>query len=414
MNKIKLILMVTTFFLTLEVRANEVVKWSNLALQAIRINKTVPPVAARNLAVLQVGIYDVVNSYSKKNQPYLKYFELDKEINLEIAVARVSFDLLSEMYPTWKPTWEENLNSTLIKFKNDHIKLNSFDYADKVAQMIWDLRKDDLKVSSNFDYHYFLNDVGVWVPTPPKYDPPLLANWGKVKPFGILEGKQFRQDGPPKFYSLEYAKDFNEIKEYGSKTNSKRTKEQTDIALFWADGSGTVTPPGHWNKIAINIIKAKNLDIFETSKLMTLLNISLADAGISAWDMKYTFNCWRPITAVRDAGIDDNVQTESDEGWEPLLITPPFPDYVSGHSTFSAAASTILSLYFGTDRFNFSTDSEGLPGVIRNYSSFSEAAYEAGRSRIYGGIHYEFANRDGLRAGRKVAEYIYSKILTKN
>lgn len=414
MKKSKLTLLGLSILFCFSVEANEIIKWTSLTLQAVRINKTNPPIASRNLAMVEVSMFDAVNSIVKKYQPYSMGVAVEAELPKEVAVAQAAREILSKLYPTSTPYWDEQLNKTLELFPEISQKQKAIDLGILIAGNVWDLRSNDLKPkfyeggTANLDF-----EIGAWVPTPPAYAPALLPYWGKTKPFGILSGDQFRQDGPPKFFSDEYARDYLEIKDYGAKNNSKRSADQTQMALFWADGAGTVTPPGHWNQIAIEIAKNKNLDLIESSRLMTLLNIAMADSAISAWDMKFFYNCWRPITAVQEAERDDNTQTQTQLGWEPLLSTPPFPDYVSGHSTFSGAAATTLALYFESDRMQFITASEDLPGVIRSFSRFSEAADEAGKSRVYGGIHYEFANRDGKKAGKKVAEFVFNNLLLK-
>lgn len=414
MQKSKLFLLVLSISFCFSIQANEVTKWTSLTLQAIRINKTNPPIASRNLAMVEVSMFDAINSIVKKYQPYSMGIAVEAELPKEVAAAQAAREILSKLYPGNTPYWDEELNKTLDLFPEGSQKQKAIDLGVLIAENVWDLRSNDLKPSfraediSNLDF-----EIGVWVPTPPAYAQALLPKWGKTKPFGILSGNQFRQNGPPRFESDEYARDYLEIKDYGAKNNSKRSADQTQMALFWADGEGTITPPGHWNRIAIGIAKNKKLDILESSRLMTLLNVALADSAISAWDMKFFYNCWRPITAVQEAGRDDNSQTQTQLGWEPLLSTPPFPDYVSGHSSFSGAASTILALYFGSDKMQFITESEDLPGVIRSFSRFSEAADEAGKSRVYGGIHYEFANRDGKNAGKKISEFVFNNLLLK-
>ncbi|NJL22515.1 MAG: vanadium-dependent haloperoxidase [Leptolyngbyaceae cyanobacterium SM1_3_5] len=147
------------------------------------------------------------------------------------------------------------------------------------------------------------------------------------------------------------------------------------------------------------------------ARTFALLNLGLADAGIAAWDAKYTYNSWRPIDALHLADTDGNPRTKAAPGWNPLISTPNHPDYVSGHSTFSGAASQILTSLFG-DRFGFSSGSIGLPGVTRTFNSFRQAANEAGISRIYGGIHTESSNRAGKATGRALADYIVANFLT--
>ena len=156
----------------------------------------------------------------------------------------------------------------------------------------------------------------------------------------------------------------------------------------------------------------ENLSVHETARLFALLNVALADAAIVCWDMKYACNFWRPVTAIHEADTDGNDRTLRDPDWRPLLDTPSFPSCTSGHSTFSGAAAQILSLFFGRDDIGFNNVS-GAGKYTRSYSSFSQAAEEAGRSRIYGGIHFEFDNRGGLQSGRAVGQYIFDHFLKR-
>jgi hypothetical protein len=150
--------------------------------------------------------------------------------------------------------------------------------------------------------------------------------------------------------------------------------------------------------------------VAENARLFALLNVALADAAIVCWDMKFACNLWRPVTAIQEADTDGNDRTQADPRWQPLLDTPPFPSCTSGHSTFSGAAAAILTLYFGRDELTF-TDAPDNGRAPRTFTSFSQAAEEAGRSRIYGGIHYQFDNQSGLDSGRALARYIFTRYL---
>ncbi|NUN95340.1 MAG: vanadium-dependent haloperoxidase, partial [Candidatus Omnitrophica bacterium] len=256
------------------------------------------------------------------------------------------------------------------------------------------------------------SDPGDWRPTPPGFAPALLPNWPTVLPWAMLTGDQFRiTDGLPTLDSPEYETDFNEVKSLGRMDSVMRTADQTEIALFWANGAGTETPPGHWNRIAANVSESRGLALLQNARLFALLNIALADAAIVSWDHKYAFNFWRPVTAIREADTDGNPATIQDATWTPLLATPPFPTYTSGHSTFSGAAERVLARFFGSDTVPFRVNSDGLPGIERSYASFSQAADESGRSRIYGGIHFEFDNRDGLASGRDLGDFVMEHYL---
>ena len=215
-----------------------------------------------------------------------------------------------------------------------------------------------------------------------------------------------RPDGPPDMSSRTYSQDFEEVKSLGAATSSTRTPEQTTIATFWSNGPGTSTPPGQWNTIALDAAEATGASLGEKARLFATLNASLADAAIAGWEAKYHYEFWRPVTAILRADQDDNTATAIEAASRPLLITPAFPEYVSGHSAFSAAAANILTREFG-DGFAFTTGSDSVPHVQRTFTSFDAAAQEAGRSRIYGGIHFEFSNRDGRQLGREVASQVW-------
>jgi Ca2+-binding RTX toxin-like protein len=222
----------------------------------------------------------------------------------------------------------------------------------------------------------------------------------------MSSGDQFRPAAPQALNSQQYATDYNMVKSLGSSTSATRTEIQTNIAKVWAGGPGTATPPGQWNMIAQNLAESQGNTLYENARLFAQLNIALADAAINAWDCKYAFDFWRPITAVQNGGTDGNAATAPDATWASLLTTPPFPTYTSGHSTFGGAASTVLTRFFGTDNLTFTLPSEvtGVPN--RTFTSLRKAADEAGFSRIYGGIHFNFDNLAALASGRGIGELV--------
>jgi len=252
---------------------------------------------------------------------------------------------------------------------------------------------------------------GDWQRTPPFFRPPDLPQWPEVTPFTMTNGAQFRPAGPPPLTSGQYTRDYNLTKDYGSLNSTNRTAEQTVIARFWSDFNNTVTPPGHWNAVAENISTNYALSLVQNARLFALLNLAMADAGIAAWDAKYKYNSWRPVTAIQQADLDGNPDTLNDTNWFPLLTTPPFPEYISGHSTFSGAASTILALVLHSNDVPFTPGSDALPGVTRYYTNLALAADEIGMSRIYAGIHFLSADFDGLATGRALADYVAQNFL---
>jgi hypothetical protein len=228
----------------------------------------------------------------------------------------------------------------------------------------------------------------------------------------MTSADQFLPPPPPAVGSAAYAAAFNEVKSLGAANSTTRTADETLYAHFWADVPGhSVTPPGHWDEIAEHVSLQEGLNLEQNAHLFALLNIGLADEGINCWDAKYIYNYWRPITAIRDPRASQiNPDNTSDPNWTPLWNTPNFPGYASGHSTFSGAASVILASIFG-DNTSFMIGSDDMPGYSRSYTSFSQAADEAGESRVVGGIHFSFDNVAGLNAGRELGNFIAQNFL---
>jgi hypothetical protein len=247
----------------------------------------------------------------------------------------------------------------------------------------------------------------------------------------MTTGAQFRPPRPGGYLSKtellrspEYAAQFNEVKQLGAVGSATRTADQTEIALFWAnDVDGTSKPPGQLFTITKTVSEQRNLDIVENARLFALVALAMADAAVLAWDAKYAteLDLWRPQSAIRLADVarqgDDNPATTGDASWEPLLrdpvqgdrFSPPFPAYVSGHATFGAAHAAVMRGYFGTDNVTFtvtSEDPELPPAVTRRFNSFTEAARENARSRVYLGVHFQWDGDHGFLSGSALGDYI--------
>lgn len=208
-----------------------------------------------------------------------------------------------------------------------------------------------------------------WVPTPPGFLPPLLPGWGQVEPWNVDAPAALLPRPPPRPGKAAFAREVREVY-HVSRT---LTPDQRAIALFWADGAGTFTPPGHWNAIAFQLLRTHRLPLRREALLFATLNTAQADAFICAWLAKYTYWSLRPVTAIR---------LELDPTWTPLITTPPFPSYISGHSTTSVAAAAVLSRFF--------------PREARQLRAWARQAVV---SRLYGGIHFRSDNEAGLRVG---------------
>ncbi|MEG4073905.1 phosphatase PAP2 family protein [Microcoleus sp. Pol14C2] len=393
---------------TNQLSGNPVTEWNGVLLNAVRTASTAPPLASRNMAMVHVAIYDAVNSIGKKYSPYLVEIDPPAGTSAEAATAAAAHRVLVNLYPAQAATFDQAYASSLAKITDGKAKQDGIALGQQVADQIISSRSTD-GITKVVQYTPS-TDPGSWVPTPPAFAAALAPQWVEVTPFAMTSGSQFRPSGPPTLDSAKYAEEVNYIKEIGKSDSLTRTPDQTVIAKFWANGAGTFTPPGHWNQIAEETATLTGQSLEDNARLFSLLNIALADAAISCWDAKYEYNLWRPVTAIRQADTDNNPATTADPLWTPLLTTPPFPEYTSGHSTFSGAADTVMSSVFGSD-YGFGDRGDRSVNTLRTFENFSEAADESGMSRLYGGIHFMSANVNGLSVGRNVGNYVVQNFL---
>jgi membrane-associated phospholipid phosphatase len=387
--------------------ANVVLEWNQLALHAVGQARLTPVFVSRDLAIVQAAVYDAVVAIDRSSEPYFAHVHASRGASPEAAAAQAAHDTLAALFPAQASTFDSALAADLVGIPPG-LAMQGVAVGSEVAQQILTWRSTD---GSGATVTYTPGTApGDWQPTPPANLPALAPQWPAVTPFALSAGAQFRPAAPPALDSAEYAAALNEVKDLGSATSTSRTDEQTLIAKFWNDGLGTAFAMGYWNRIAQQVATNQGLSLDQDARLFALLNIAEADAQIACWDAKYTYNLWRPVTAIRAADTDGNPDTAPDATWTPLLTTPNFPSYTSAHSTLSAAAAGVLTALFGSD-YHFTVVSDSLPGVTRSFDSFGAAAAEAGRSRIYGGIHYQFDNLNGQAVGAEVADYVVANVL---
>jgi hypothetical protein len=241
---------------------------------------------------------------------------------------------------------------------------------------------------------------GVWVPTPPAFSPALEPGRGPGDPYVLRSGSQFRPAPPPRLTSSRYARNFREVKAVGEDDSTTRTPQQTETARFW-----NATGAKLWNQPVQQLVLAHGFEPTRAARAFALLNLAGADAAIATWDTKFTYNHWRPVTAIRRPAATGTPATDADPDRSPLLVTPPHPEYVSAASTIAGAAETVLGGLFGRRPGTFSLTSPAAPGVVRTYGSFAAAAAENVDARVWGGIHWRTSDHVGQALGRRIARY---------
>ena len=385
---------------------NEAIVWNEIMLQAIALSGFGPPPATRAMAIESLAVFNAVSAI-EGTPGYLVSLTAPEDASAVAAVAQAAHDVLVHLFPAQSGMFDDQLVSSLGAVEDGQSESDGIAVGAQAAAAMIALRADD-GASASVAYAPDPNkDPGNWQPTP-RPDPLLplpaaLPQWADLDPFALVSPDQFLPEGPPELTSREYAKALKQVQSLGEADSTLRTPEQTEIAEYWHYGPRT--PPGHWNDIATDIAQAEGLSLTETALLLATLNVAEADAIIAAWDAKYFYDTWRPVTAIQNADDIGNRWVSEDPDWLPLLVTPNHPEYVSGHSAISAAAAEVLTAFFGK-HYEFSFTAPAPTHATREFDSFWDAANEAGMSRIYGGIHFSFANKDGLELGEDVAEWV--------
>jgi hypothetical protein len=378
---------------------------------------------SRIYAIMHVAIHDALNAINRRSRPYAFDGHRQPGASPDAAVAAASRTVLvtlidqlpSELTPApciaaGKASAEADYAAALGLLPDSQAKTQGIALGEAAARAILARRATD-----GASVGPFLNFACSQDTEPGEYqclpDTPftVFEVWADVTPFVLKDSSQFRPGPPYRVKSDKYAADFNEVKSLGGDgiiTASRRTADQTEIALFWWESS-----PLKWNRIARTISPGQGLDLWENARLFGLLNVALADGYIAMVATKNHYNFWRPITAIRNGDTDGNPDTTGDPNGTSLRGTPPDQDYASGHSIEGGAGAEVLKQFFGTDQVPFQDCSASLPAgstcsdpspVLRSYSTFSQAADENAFSRILIGFHFRKAVEEGTNYGRDI------------
>ncbi|WP_458541804.1 vanadium-dependent haloperoxidase [Ramlibacter sp.] len=405
-----------------------------------------PTHASRAFAIVQLAVYDAVNAIFGRYPSYSGLPRAPSDTSPDAAVAQAAHDAIVALWPAQQGYFDKLLDADLARLPSGRAKYNGIDLGRRAAAAVLALRQNDNADNTDLvvGVSYFpSNEPGKWRPDPISMNPNALgALYGQVRPFTVPSVTDFRVPPPPALSSSAYAASFNQVKSLGADGRSyptTRTAEQTWIGVYWSyDSTPWLGPPvSMYNKMAVDITRSRITDPLEMARLLALVDVAIADTVIATWSDKYFYNFWRPVTAIREAepGIgpsglgDGNPYTHAVPNWTPLGaqasnlygpdFTPPFPSYPSGHAGMTGALFQILRRVLGTDNVSFTFVSDEWNGVThdnmgwvrpwkpRSFSSFSQAEAEAGLSRVYLGVHWNF-DLASQAQGEQIANYVYN------
>ncbi len=374
-------------------RADVIMDWNARADSIATDKRLLPPVHGRVLAIMHVAMFEAVNAIERRYVPYRLNLVADRKTSGEVAAAVAGRDVLVDLYPDQKSGLDALLAETLNKVEEGPAKERGIILGRKAAAEILELRSADGGDAS--ESYRPVAQPGVYVPT----TLPAASTVSGFTPWVMSSAAQFRPGGPPALTSDTWTRDLNEIREIGGLNSKTRTAEQTDIGKFWF-----LTGARTYNPIVQQVAQHRKMDLLDCARLYALASMAAADAFIAVFDAKYTFNFWRPVTAIRNADQDGNSATPRDATWLPLGDTPMHPEYPCAHCITSAAVAAVLRGVVGEDVGEIAVTSPTAPGVVRRWTRLDDYRDEVSNARVWAGFHYRFSTEVGKDMGKKIGE----------
>src|SRR5258705_1928285 len=347
---------------------NPVVQWNRNLLLIVRTPGVQPATVhpTRSFAIMHAAIYDAVNSIDRTHRPYLvRLSDAPRDASQEEAAAAAAHRVLAALYPTLKNALDTDLQQSLAQIPDGERKTAGILVGETVADRILALRTNDGSNAQPIPY-VFGSAPGDYQSTPPNFPKqPQFTHWSHVTPFALENANQFRPGGPPALTTDRYSDAFDQVKSLGIANSTTASADEALTGRFW---NGAIQ--NYWNEIAQTTSVAHNLTTAENARLFALLNLSFADGVIAFYDAKYTYNFWRPVTAIRAAATDGNPDTEADPNWLPeVRNTAPDPSFPGAHAVISAAGAEVLISFFHTDI----SSSACRPRLCREWGVHSQA-----------------------------------------
>jgi len=373
----------------------DVVTDANAKAAEIAAKHPATPPAVRTMAIVQVSVFEVVSAITGRYPAFRAKVTAPPGASVEAAVASATRTALLKLMPAQQAAIDADYQAALKPLADGRAKGDGIAVGEQAAAAILASCADDGSVAPNtYQPH---TTAGVYVPTMF----PAVPHWGKRKPWVMPSADQFRPGPPPSLTSETWRRDYAEIKALGGKNSTQRTAEQTAIAQFWE----ATAPVVYW-PVARSVANAPGRDVADNARLLAVAAMAMDDALIAVFDAKYTYNFWRPVTAIRNADGDAR-----DPGWTPFIDTPMHPEYPCAHCIVSASLGAVLSAELGTGPVpKLSSTSYTAGGAVRTWGSVGDFVQEVAVARIYDGVHYRNSSEVGTAMGKAVGELAVKRL----
>jgi hypothetical protein len=380
--------------------ANVITDWNENAVTFVT-PRMAPGAGQRVVAIMQVAMFDAVNSIERRYRPYLVQLPVAPTTSKEAAATAAAGMVLASLIPQVQEQARGMTTSYLASIPDSDAKVEGIKLGEAIATKILEARANDGADAP--DSYRYKTKPGVYIPTAIT----VSSTWGNVTPFALAKPSQFRPEAPIALSSGQWATDYNEIKDLGGKTSTKRLDRQTEDARFWL-----ITGPQSTEPLVRQVVEAKMMSVIDSARFMALTAVAAADAAFAVFDAKYHYEFWRPITAIRNGDQDDNPATERDATWQPIDNTPMHPEYPCAHCIVSGAVATAIETALGTaDIPEVTMTSPTAPGVTHRWTNVRAFNEEVSHARIWAGFHYRFSTRVGQEMGRKIGEYVVKNVM---
>jgi hypothetical protein len=399
-------LMVSLLVGTLAARADVVLDWNAIAVNTAVANQQNPIAQARYAAIVQLAVFEAVNSITHKYQPYLGTITAPADASPDAAAVEAAYQVLIAYFGASQTLNTDYLNS-LSLIPDGPAKTDGIATGDAAAAAMIALRANDGSSPAQF-FTPGTPVPGQWQATAscPIVNGVAVGTafqWQNVTPFGISSASDFLLDPPPVLTSDEYAKTYNEVMTVGSLNSTQRPPDRANVALFYAAASPTQV----FNQVAEQVALEHRHSLSQNARALALINMAMSDSLVASFLNKYFYNFWRPETAIHAGDSDGNPKTTGDPSWAPFIVTPCFPSYPSNHGSASNSAAAILRRLYGEDGHSITLTNPSVPTIVLQYTSFEQITDDISDARVYGGIHFRTDQVAGERLGTAVGKAVY-------